>query len=112
MSLAAKVSDEQIVVLDELAMDQPKTAELAGILKAMGQAEKTVLLVIDQHSPNINLSGRNIAGLKVLPLADVNAYEVLRPDVVVATRAAMDQLKERCSQKPYAGIVGTEQEVG
>ena len=111
MSLASKITDEQVVVLDQLEMDQPKTSELAALVKAIGFAGKTALLVTDQHNSNVNKSGRNMPGFRVLPLAEVNAYEVLRPDVMIVTKAAMDNLKERCDQKAYTGIVGAEKTV-
>jgi large subunit ribosomal protein L4 len=105
MSIASKVSDDQVVVLDQLAMSEPKTGELAGILKALGQYGKTALLVVDQRDSNINKSGRNIPGITVMPLSDVNAYEVLRPDVMIVTKAAMSQIKESCERKPHTGLV-------
>lgn len=107
MSLASKVQDEQVIVLDEFTMSEPKTTEFAAMIKAIGQEGKTALVVVDQHDSNINKSSRNIPGMKVLPLADVNAFEVLRPDVMVITKAAMDQLKERCEQKPACGLVAS-----
>ena len=52
---------------------------------------RTVLVVIDQVDPNMTLSVRNIRHAKVLPVSDLNAYEILRPYQLLVTKSAMDQ---------------------
>jgi large subunit ribosomal protein L4 len=70
-------------------MDVPKTQVMAGILKSLGVNE-TLLIAIEQHDTNTYKSARNIEGVRILPVAEINAYEVLRPKRLLITKAALD----------------------
>lgn len=94
MALLSKFQDDQVVVLDRLVVDQPKTKVVAGVLKALGLNDTSCLLAIAQYDPNLWRSARNIANLSVAPAADLNAYELLRRRQLVVTREALDQLRE------------------
>lgn len=99
MAVASKVADGQLTVLDALQLDAPRTKDIAAMIKAIGLEGVTALLVTDQHDVNVYKSVRNIQGLSVLPVTDLNALAVLRPTQLVATKAALEQLK---SGKPAA----------
>ena len=93
MALASKVADEQLVVLDQWGLGEPKTKEVASTLKALGLSGVTTLIVTEDHDANVYKSGRNIEGVTVMPAADLNALAVLQPSRVLVTKAALDQLK-------------------
>ncbi len=97
MALLSKFLDQQVVVLDQLAIAAPKTREIATILKALGLAETSCLLAIATYDQNVWKSARNIAGLDVLPAGDLNAYSLLRPKCLVVTKDALDRLRNRAS---------------
>ena len=75
-------------------MDAPKTATVARMLTALGLGEATVLVAPEKHDPNIWKSARNIAGVSVSPVAELNAWSILRPRSIVMTRAALDAFRE------------------
>jgi large subunit ribosomal protein L4 len=93
MAIAGKLQDQQVKVIDGLKMDAPKTSQMAALLKKMGLEGQTSLLATDGYSPVVYKSARNIEGVSVLPVSDLNAYDVLRPKCLVVTRAAMDSLR-------------------
>ena len=93
MAIAGKIRDEQVVVIDKLAMDEPKTSAIAGMLKSMGLTGSTALIATADVSAAVHRSARNIQGVSVLPVADLNALEILKPQKVLFTREALDQLK-------------------
>lgn len=95
MALAAKIGSESVMVIDRLAMDAPKTKALAGAFKALGLEGVSKTLATAAHDKNIYLSGRNIQGLTVSPVSDLNALNILRPRKLVLTREAMDWIKSR-----------------
>lgn len=95
MAVASKIRDDEIVVLGDLAIDTPQTKKLVGVLKALGLAGKTVLLVTADYQVNVYMSGRNIPGLEVSPADQINALSVLTPQVMVVTKAALDAIRER-----------------
>ena len=97
MAIASKISDEQIVVIDELSFSEPQTKDMAGILKALDLAGKSTLVATESYDVNVYKSGRNIAGVSVSPVSDLNALSVLAPSRMLVTRAALDAIKQRAS---------------
>jgi large subunit ribosomal protein L4 len=95
MALAAKIGSESVMVIDRLAMEAPKTKALAGAFKALGLEGVSKTLATAAHDKNIYLSGRNIQGLTISPVSDLNALNILRPRKLVLTREAMDWIKSR-----------------
>lgn len=96
MALAGKIADGQVLLLDELKFDQPKTSEMAAILKAL-KLEGRILVAIEAHDQNIYKSTRNLAGVAILPVSDLNALELLLPHRVLMTKAALDSFREKAA---------------
>lgn len=93
MALLSKFQDEQVTMLDDLSIDQPKTRVVADLLKALGLNDVTCLLSIEQHDPVVWRSARNIPTLLVSPASDLNAYGLLRQRRLLITKAAMDRVR-------------------
>lgn len=93
MAVAAKIRDDQVVVIDQLSFAAPRTKEMAGVLKALKLNDVSVHLATEQHDANLWKSARNIAKLSVSPVADLNAHYVLRPRRLLVTKGALDRLK-------------------
>lgn len=89
MAMASKINDSQITLIDEIAMSQPKTREMAAILKTL-KLEGTLLIAVENYNVNTYKSARNIEGVRILPVAELNAYEILRPKRVLMTKAALE----------------------
>ena len=97
MAIAGKIQDEQVVVVDGLKMEAPKTSVVAAMLKGMGLKGKTTLIATDGLSPVVYKSARNVCGVSVMPAAELNALAVLTPHRLVVDKGAMDKLKEQAS---------------
>ena len=95
MAVASKIRDEQMTVIDELAFEAPRTAVMAGILKSLGLAGKTTLVATETHDITVYKSSRNITGVTVSPVSDLNALSVLTPRHLLITKAALDSLLEQ-----------------
>ncbi|MEW4565829.1 50S ribosomal protein L4 [Bremerella sp. JC770] len=93
MAIASKIQGEQVVVVDDLAQDEIKTKSVAGALKALGVYGQKVAIALEKHDPVFYRSARNIEGVSVSPVAELNAYSVLRPRKLVITKAALDSLR-------------------
>lgn len=100
MALLSKFLDEQVTLLDNLTVTEPKTKNLATLLKALGQSGKGCLLVIEKHDANIWRSGRNIPELWVSCCDDLNAYDLLHQRQLIVTRGALEKL--RAGRRPAA----------
>jgi large subunit ribosomal protein L4 len=97
MAIAAKISAGSVVVLDRVSMDAPKTKVLAAAFKALGLEGVTKTLATASVDRNVYLSGRNIQGLTVSPVSDLNALSILRPRKLVVTKDALDWIKSRAT---------------
>ncbi len=107
MALASKIRDEQVTVIDDLKFDAPKTRDMARIIKALGCHEGTLLVATAAHDANLYKSVRNIADVEVSPVADLNAWSVLRPRRLLVTRMALDRIKDQAkaaAKKPAAAV--------
>jgi large subunit ribosomal protein L4 len=103
MAVASKIRDGQVVLIDELKFEAPRTKDMAGILKAVGCDGTTVLVGTAGHDPMVYKSARNIEDVDVSPVADFNALCVLRPRRLLLTRAAMDRLRQARASEPKSG---------
>ncbi len=97
MAIASKLLDGEVVVIDQLDMSAPKTKDLAGVLKALGLTGQTTLVATSDYAVNVYMSGRNIPGVSVTRVADLNALCLLRPRKVLMTKAALELIKSTFS---------------
>jgi large subunit ribosomal protein L4 len=93
MAVLSRFQDNEVVIVDDLAFTAPKTKEMAAVLKALNLSETTCLIGTAGSQPIVYKSARNIRGVEILPAAEFNAYNVLRPKRLLLTRAALDELK-------------------
>lgn len=93
--LSELVRQERLVIVDELSCEQPKTRELVGKLDKLGL--QNVLIVVDEYDTNTCLAARNLPGVDILDLREVNPLSLVRYPVVLATKAAVKGLEERFS---------------
>ena len=91
--LSAKVQESNLVVIDSIKMDAPKTKEFAAFLAAVGCDCKT-LVVTAEASQNVVKSGRNIPGCEVTFANLINVYDVLNAKKLVVDKAALQKIEE------------------
>ena len=105
MALATRIADDEVKVVDSLSVAAPKTSVVAGMLRKLGLGETTVLLSPEKHDAAVWKSARNIEGVSVAPVADLNAWSILRPRSIVMTKAAIDAFRASAvaANKPAAG---------
>ena len=94
MAIAGKIQDDRVLVVDQLKLDAPKTSVIAKMLKGMGLCGSSALIATADHAPAVYKSARNIGGVSVLPVSDLNALAILRPQRMIVTKEAMDRMKE------------------
>ena len=93
MALAARLADDEVKLVDGLELGAPKTAVVAKLLKTLGISEKTVLVAPAKHDDMLWKSARNIDGVSVSPVGDLNAWSLLQPRAVLMTTAAIDAFR-------------------
>jgi len=92
-ALSYKAKDNAIVVIEDLHMDTPKTAEYKNILSAL-KITGSSLLVTSENNTNVYLSGRNLPNNNVMCAADLNTYQVLKCKSLILTEGALNKLQE------------------
>lgn len=90
MAVASRIVDDEITLIDDLAFEAPKTREMAEILKALKIDGMSLLVTVADHDLNVYKSIRNLAGVSVLPVSDLNALSVLHPRRMLMTTSALD----------------------
>ena len=91
--LSAKASEANIVVIDAIKMDAPKTAEFAKFLNAVG-VEGKALVVTAAADANVVKSGRNIPGCEITFANLINVYDVINANKLVVDKAALAKIEE------------------
>lgn len=91
--LTSKVVEEEIIVLNELNLDEISTKNALEVLKAI-KADKTAYIVIDEASENVYKSFRNIEGVEVVVVNNMNVYDLIRHNTLVITEAAVKKAEE------------------
>jgi len=93
-ALSVRAADGTLRVVDSIQLDGAKTKQIAAMLKAI-KADKRSLIVAEQRDENLARAARNIPGLKVMLVADLNAYEVLSCRNLILTAGALEKLGPR-----------------
>lgn len=93
-ALNEKLAGGEVVIIDNLAIDKPRTKEMNEVLKNLGLVGKTVLVILPEKNDSIRLSARNIPGVRVTRAADLNTYDVMANNMLLMTKEAALRLEE------------------
>ena len=99
MAVASRLADNEVLLIDTLSFTQPKTREMAAIIKALKLGGTSVLVAVPSYDANLYKSIRNMTDVSVVPVTDLNALNVLRPKRVLMTTSALDALKAKAAEK-------------
>lgn len=96
--LSAKAGGGELVVLEQLGFEKPRTREMAGVLSAL-EVNWPVLIVTDESNQNVVKSARNISGAKTLPAALLNVVDLLSYKTLLMTEAAVRKAEQLWGKK-------------
>ncbi|WP_010279595.1 50S ribosomal protein L4 [Paenibacillus senegalensis] len=92
-ALSSKVIENEIIVLDQLQLSQPKTKEIVAMLKNLN-VDRKALVVAPEFDENVALSARNIPGVKFVTAEGINVLDVLVHDKLIITKEAVQKVEE------------------
>ncbi len=92
-ALSSKVAADEMIVLDNLALDAVKTKDVVAVLSAVDAGKKT-LIVLPEKNDVIYKSARNIAGVKTTLVSTLNVYDILNCDKIVVLKDAASKIEE------------------
>ena len=90
--LSQKVLDNELIVVDSLVLDVPKTKDFRAILDNL-KVDKKVLLVLENTNENIFRSARNLTNVKVVSTDNVSVLDVVAHDYLLITHTALEELE-------------------
>ena len=91
-ALSSRVSENKLVVVDELKMNEVKTKDFAKVLTNL--KVNKALVVLDNNDEKVVLSARNIPDVKTALTNTINVYDILKYDTVVVTKEAVNKIQE------------------
>jgi large subunit ribosomal protein L4 len=93
-ALSTRIQEGDVVVVDALDINAPKTKEFVGILKGLKVEGKT-LVIHDTISENLRKASRNVEGVNAVSADSVNVYQLLNCRKIVLTKTALEKLAAR-----------------
>ena len=92
-ALSDKVASGDFIVLDDLQFDAPKTKSVVKMLGDFGVDVKSLIITLDENE-NVELSSRNIPGVKAINTMGLNVYDILNHTKLFITKAAIEKIEE------------------
>ena len=96
-AMSERLRAGDVVVVDDLKLGSAKTKEFAGVLSALEL--KGSALIVAAADKNLTLASRNVPDVALTTCEVLNTYDVLRPDKLVFTRNAFEQLEARLAKE-------------
>ena len=91
-ALSYKAQDNAILVVEDFAMEAPKTKEFVNITKNLKVDGKKLLILLPETIKNVYLSARNLKGVKVQEAQKANTYQILDADVLVISEKSLETI--------------------
>ena len=91
--LSSKVLENEIIVIDELKFDEPKTKDMTAFLAAIGAAKKAIIVTAEKDE-NVVKSAANIPNVETTYVGRMNVYEILKHTSFVVTKEAVEKIEE------------------
>ena len=102
MAVASKLAGQQVTLVNDLAFAEPKTRDMAKILKALKIEGQSLLVAVPAYDLNVYKTIRNLPDVAVVPVAELNALNVLSPRRLLMTPAALDIFRAKASSAKQA----------
>jgi len=89
-ALAYKAKENDLAIIEDFTLDQPKTKSYLEILNSLAVSDKKTLMVIPKAEKNVVLSGRNIPKSKIAIASNLNTYDVLNADKLILCEGSIE----------------------
>ena len=93
-ALTYKAHDKEIIVVDKISLDVPKTKEMVKMLESLEIADKKVLIVMNELDENVILAGRNLQNIFMMEPIELNVLDIINADYILADVAAIKKIEE------------------
>jgi len=93
MALSTKLKEDNLIVIDEFDLDKIKTKEFSAIMDVLNI--KNALIITEKKNENLELSSRNVPGVKVLRVDGMNVYDILKYENVLLLESSIKSIEGR-----------------
>ena len=92
-ALSYKAQENRIIVVEDFTFEAPKTSRMVGLGANLSFMNKKSLIVLPEPNNNIYLSSRNLQGVEVVTISDLNTYNIMKASTLVLVESAVDVLQ-------------------
>jgi large subunit ribosomal protein L4 len=96
-AISERLRAGDVVLVDDLKLGSPKTKDFKGVLSAL-ELKGSALIVAQGADKNLTLATRNVPNISIATSESLNTYDVLRPDKLLFTKGAFEQLESRLAK--------------
>lgn len=94
-ALSAKAKEKQIMILEDINFDAPKTKEFTNILASLAVSDKKSLVIFGTHNENVYLSSRNIKNTKISTADELSTYDLVNAEQLILVESSVELIQKR-----------------
>ena len=82
------------MIIEDFSFETPKTKAFIAMSESLKVAGKKILLVLGESDHNVSLSARNLKNIKIIPVANLNTYDVMNAGIVLMAESSINVINE------------------
>jgi len=94
-ALSFKVKNNQVMVVQDFNLEQPKTKDFTNIQKNLNVDDKKSVFVLNERNKNVYLSSRNLKNSKVVTISELNTYDIMNASALLFAESSLDVLQKK-----------------
>ncbi len=94
-ALSYKVKNNQVMILQDFNLEQPKTKDFADIQKNLKVDDKKSVFVLNERNKNVYLSSRNLQNSKVVTISELSTYDIMNATALLFAESSLDVLQKK-----------------
>jgi large subunit ribosomal protein L4 len=94
-ALSYKVKNNQVMILQDFTLEQPKTKDFADIQKNLKVDDKKSIFILNERNKNVYLSSRNLQNSKVVTISELSTYDIMNASALLFAESSIDVLQKK-----------------
>ena len=94
-ALSLKMKNNQVMVVQDFTLEQPKTRDFSDIQKNLKVADKKSVFVLNERNKNVYLSSRNLQNSKVVTVSELSTYDIMNASALLFAESSLDVLQKK-----------------
>ena len=94
-ALSYKVKNNQVMIVQDFTLEQPKTKDFAAIQKNLKVDDKKSIFILNERNKNVYLSSRNLQNSKVVTVSELSTYDIMNASALLFAESSLDVLQKK-----------------